>query len=151
MTVRTIALMAMVAASGAWTQVAPAAKVVSAEARSGNLSHPEYLVDGKAETEFTFEWANGGASVVLDLGRPWVVESVRVTNGHANQVVWLREVAVGGDPKHLRPLLGRDVNLPVIGAAETATRAEISAAWTWGPSPFSAPLPGATETPAVPS
>jgi hypothetical protein len=114
--------MAMVVAGGGWAQgTAPVGvRVVSAEARSGNLSHPEYLVDGKLDTEFTFEWANGGASVVLDLGRPWVVEAVRVTNGHANQVVWLREVAVGADPKHLRPLLGRDVNLPVIGVAETA-------------------------------
>lgn len=87
------------------------AQVVSAEARSGVPGDPAKAVDGDPETEFAFDWANGGAVLTLDLGGPRVLDRIRVTNGRSAPVVWLTECSAGPDTTHLRPLLGRPVNL----------------------------------------
>ena len=31
--------------------------------------NPEFVIDGDPNTEFTFKWANGGATLVFDLAR----------------------------------------------------------------------------------
>jgi len=85
--------------------------LVRAEAGSKSLAHPESAVDGNPKTEFTFDWANGGASLIVDLGKPCVIEAVQITNGRSHPVNWISEISVGPDPNHLRPLLGRRVNL----------------------------------------
>ena len=90
----------------------PGVRVVGAEAASKSLAHPEHLIDGNVETEFTFQWANGGASVTIDLARPCVISSARLTNGQTDRLIWVREISVGPDPQHLRKLLGRSINLP---------------------------------------
>jgi len=86
-------------------------RVVSAAAASKSFNAPDNAIDGNPRTEFTFAWANGGASLVIDLGRPCVIEAARVTNGQTNGVNWVREIAVGPDVEHLRDLLGRPINL----------------------------------------
>jgi hypothetical protein len=88
-------------------------RLVAAEARSGNLQAPEHAIDGDPKSEFSFEWGNGGATLVLDLGGPRVLERVRVTNGQSDLLTWLTEISVGPDAAHFRPLLGRPVNLPM--------------------------------------
>ncbi len=88
-------------------------RLVSAEARSGSLQDPGFAIDGDPATAFSFEWGNGGATLVLDLGGPRVLERVRVTNGRTDLLVWLKELSVGPDATHFRPLLGRPVNLPM--------------------------------------
>ncbi len=93
--------------------------VVSAGAASGVLANPEHALDGNPDTEFTYEWPKGGAWLLLDLGEPYVLEALRVTNGHADRVIWLQEVGVGADREHFRPLLGRPVNLAMWRPAET--------------------------------
>ncbi len=87
------------------------AKVVSAQAKSGSLAGAENILDGDSQTSFTFQWGNGGASVLIDLGRPCVLESAVVTNGLSNPLVWLDEISVGPDKEHMRKLLGRPINL----------------------------------------
>jgi hypothetical protein len=94
-------------------------RLVSAEARSGVLAHPGYAIDGDPQTEFTFEWGNGGASLVFDLRQPTVLESVRVTSAETHRLIWVTEVAVGPDRDHLRDLLGRQVNLHIWRPRET--------------------------------
>ena len=96
-------------------------QVVAASAKGGAVTTPEHIVDGKPETEMHFPWGNGGASVLLDLGGPTVVEGLRVTNGHDNRLHWVTEVEVGADAEHLRPLLGRPVNLAMWRPADTIT------------------------------
>jgi len=86
-------------------------RLVSAEARSGSLREREKAVDGDPKTEFSFDWGNGGATLVLDLGGPRRLERVRVTNGHSAPLVWMTELSVGPDATHFRPLLGRPINL----------------------------------------
>jgi len=86
--------------------------IVRVEAPGGNVAHPEYAIDGNPKTDFAFDFPNGGASLLLDAGRPVVLEGVGVTNGQTNLLVWLAEVWVGPDPNHLRPLLHRAINLP---------------------------------------
>lgn len=94
-------------------------RVVSAQARSGVCSNPEKALDGNPRTAFSYEWGNGGASLLLDLGKPCVLQSVRVTNGESNQVFWVTEISVGADGEHLRPLQGRNVNLSMERGAVT--------------------------------
>ncbi len=91
----------------------PDVRLVRAAAASKSFAHPERALDGDPKTAFTFQWANGGASLLIDLGQPCVITSVRVTNGQADRVVWVREISVGPDADHLRGLLGRCVNLPM--------------------------------------
>lgn len=88
-------------------------KLLSAEAPGGGLQNPANALDGDAKTEFSFAWGNGGATLVLDLGGPRVLERVRVTNGHSAPLIWMTEFAVGPDAEHFRPVLGRPVNLPM--------------------------------------
>lgn len=92
--------------------------LVSASAPGGELTHPEYALDGDPSTELRFAWPNGGVQLLLDLGGPTVLEGIRVTNGHSERLVWLIEVSVGPNPEHLRPLLGRTVNLGMWRPAE---------------------------------
>lgn len=94
-------------------------RLLSAEAASGNLSGPERALDGDPKTEFSFEWANGGASLTIDLGRPCVVEGIRITNAQKDRMVWVSEVSVGADAGHLRDLLGRRINLPMWRPGDT--------------------------------
>jgi hypothetical protein len=116
---RAVAAFALAAAMSASPDAAlPAAatkltglRIVSADAASKSFTAPQNAIDGDPRTEFTFAWANGGASLVIDLGRPCVIEAARVTNGQTNCVNWVREIAVGPDPEHLRDLLGRPINL----------------------------------------
>ena len=91
----------------------PGVRLLAAEAAGGGVAHPENVLDGDPATAFTFEWANGGAALVIDLAGPCVVEAVRVTNAQSNRVVWVREIAIGPDADHLRKLLGRQINLPM--------------------------------------
>lgn len=99
--------------------VVEGARLVSAEARGGELTHPEYALDGDLSTELRFAWPNGGVWLTVDLGGPTVLEGIRVTNGHSERLVWLVEVLVGPDPEHLRPLLGRPINLAMWEPAQT--------------------------------
>ncbi len=104
------------------TEVEPSplrVRLVAAEARSGNFADPQNAIDGDPETKFTFEWGNGGASLLLKLGQPSVLDAVRVTNGDTNRLVWVTEVWVGPDREHLRSLLGRPVNLHMWRPRET--------------------------------
>ncbi|MCC6446000.1 MAG: discoidin domain-containing protein [Armatimonadetes bacterium] len=103
----------MIAGDGLKTKAIPNLRVVSAEAASGQYSHPENAVDGNPASEFRFAWANGGASLVIDLGKPRVLFGARIVNGKSDQVFWVREIEVGADGKHWRRLLGREVNLPM--------------------------------------
>lgn len=93
-------------------------RLLTASAPGGELTNPEHAVDGDARTELRFAWPNGGVQLLLDLGRPTVLEGVRITNGHQERLIWLLEVLVGPDPDHLRPLLGRAVNLAMWRPAE---------------------------------
>ena len=95
-------------------------RIVSADAASKSFAGAQNAIDGDPKTEFTFAWGNGGASLVIDLGGPRVIEAALVTNGQANQLTWVREIAVGPDPDHLRDLLGRSINLPMWRGADTA-------------------------------
>jgi len=88
-------------------------RLVSAEARSGGLQDPGNAIDGDPKTGFSFEWGNGGAALVIDLGGPRVLDRVRVTNGQTDLLVWMTELSVGPDVDHFRPVLGRPVNLPM--------------------------------------
>lgn len=99
-------------------------KLHSAEAPGGELSNPEYALDGNPDTELRFAWPNGGVNLVIDLGGPTLVEGCVVTNGHEERLVWLQEVSIGPDPEHLRPLLGRAINLAMWRPADT-TRVEL--------------------------
>lgn len=94
-------------------------RVASAQAASGNVSTPEKATDGDPRTAFSFEWANGGASLLVDLGKPCVVVAAKVTNGQTNRVVWVTEISVGADAEHLRPLLGRSINLAMWRGGDT--------------------------------
>ncbi len=85
--------------------------LVSAEALGGGLQAPGNAIDGDPTTELSFEWGNGGVTLVLDLGGPRVLESVHVTNGHSAPLVWMQEFWVGPDAAHFRPVLGRPINL----------------------------------------
>ena len=96
----------------------PGVRIIRAEAGSKQLANPQNAIDGDPKTLFTFQWANGGASLWIDLGRPCVLTSARVTNGQANRVVWLQEISIGPDADHLRPLLGRRINLPMWRAGD---------------------------------
>lgn len=91
-------------------------RVVSAGAKGGGHRHPEHLVDGDPETEFTFHWGNGGGWVMLDLGRPCVLEGLVVTNAsRSHRLVWLSGCSVGPDPDYLRDMLHGRVNLSMRG------------------------------------
>ncbi|MDI9585503.1 MAG: hypothetical protein QM473_14865 [Acidobacteriota bacterium] len=94
-------------------------RLFSAEARGGDLTHPEFALDDDPATELRFAWPNGGLSLTVDLGGPTVLEGVRITNGHSERLIWLTEVLVGPDPDHLRPLLGRQINLAMWEPAQT--------------------------------
>ena len=83
-------------------------KLVSAEAPGGGVQNPANVLDGDPKTEFSFAWGNGGATLVLDLGGPRVLERIRVTNGHSVPLIWLTECSVGPDATHFRPLLGKE-------------------------------------------
>ena len=95
-----------------------ATRIISVEAPGGGVSHPEYALDGDPGTAFSFAWGNGGAALLLDLGGPMLLTEVRVTTAETDRLVWLREVSVGADEEHLRPLLGRPVNLPMRRGAD---------------------------------
>jgi len=97
-----------------------AVRIVSAAAASGVVANPECAVDGDAKTEVTFEWANGGLTLLLRVRQPSVLEAIRVTNGQTAPVIWLKEVAVGPDRSHLRDILSREINLPVRRAGDRA-------------------------------
>ncbi len=102
-------------------------KVVSATAPGGAVQNPEALFDGNPATAMTYPWANGGVSVVVDMGTPYAVSSITITNGAKDKVFWLSELSVGSTPDALekstdvfvgsnlmttwRPLLGRQINL----------------------------------------
>jgi len=98
--------------------VLPNVTLHSANAPGGDLQRPEQALDGNIDTELRFAWPNGGVTLVVDLGGPTVLQGVRVTNGHQERLIWLMEVSVGPDPEHLRPLLGRPVNLSMWRPAE---------------------------------
>ena len=68
--------------------------LVRAEARGGELTHPEYALDGDPDTELRFAWPNGGVALLVDLGGPTVLEGIRVRNGHQERLIWLNEVSV---------------------------------------------------------
>ena len=87
-------------------------KVVSAAARDA-CANPEYAVDGDPATELTLGWANGGATLVFDLGAPVVIERLVIRSGPTGGPFHLQEVSVGPDTMNLRPLLSRPVNLVV--------------------------------------
>jgi len=42
-------------------------RLVPADAGSGSLSHPEWAFDGDPNTEFSFGWGNGGASLLAQV------------------------------------------------------------------------------------
>ncbi|NPV48726.1 MAG: discoidin domain-containing protein [Armatimonadetes bacterium] len=113
-----LVLVCQAATAGAVATVLPDVRLMAAEAAGGDLTHPEFAFDGNPQTELRFAWPNGGVQLTLDLGRPTVVEGVRITNGHSERLIWLTEVLVGPDPEHLRPLLARTVNLGMWRPAE---------------------------------
>ncbi len=92
-------------------------KLVSVAARDA-YANPEHALDGDPATEFTFNWGNGGATLVFDLGGPSVIERIVIRSGPTGGPVHLQEVSVGPDAKNLRPLLSRPVNLVVSAKGE---------------------------------
>jgi hypothetical protein len=94
-------------------------KIVSAGGGNGNISHPEYSIDGDPKTAVSFELPNAVAWIVVDLGDAYAIDAVRITNGQKNMVIWLNEVSVSPDREHFRPLLGRRVNLPTWRGGDT--------------------------------
>ena len=87
-------------------------KAVSAGSSRGAARHPEHLIDDDETTEFIAEGHNPGAWVLIDLGRPCVIEGVQIANAVKNRpFFFLAEVYVGADAEHMRPLLGVPINL----------------------------------------
>jgi hypothetical protein len=92
--------------------------VTEVGARGGGTRTPEHLIDDNDETDFRFEWGNGGAWVVIDLGRPCVLEGLAVTNAaQAHRVVWLTRCAVAPDTQHFRDITHARINLAMKGEA----------------------------------
>ena len=90
------------------------AKVIAAGAGSKVFRNAESLIDGDERSEFTFQQGNSAGWVLIDLGRPCVVEGVRISNAvSAGRLIWLDELFLGPDPGHLRPLLNRRINLAI--------------------------------------
>lgn len=128
-------VLASASASDAQNTMIKNIKIVSAVAAGGAVDNADALFDGKPETMMSFPWANGGASVVVDLGAAYTVSSVTVINGDKGRMFWLQEVSSGFPEetspvdggfvgsqymKTWRPLLGRMVNLAMWNAkAET--------------------------------
>lgn len=103
---RVALLSAVGLAAGTGRAASPAAapltaRVVSAEA-AGGATGAEHLLDSDPRSEFSFRWPNGGARIVLDLGRPVVVTGLRLTAGPSGGPQELREAAVGGRPHDIR-------------------------------------------------
>ena len=79
--------------------------------RNSFTSDPALLIDGDPATELTTNGANSAFEITIDLGRPCVVDGLRVTNGQTNTSLWIAEAAVGPAADDLPALLGRPVNL----------------------------------------
>ena len=92
-------------------------KIVETTARDA-YANPEYAIDGDPTTEFTINWANGGATLVYDLGGPTVVERVVIKSGPTGGPYHLGEVSVSPDKKNFRPLLSRAINLVTLPKGE---------------------------------
>ncbi len=95
-------------------------KFVRAGAGSNVVADADKVLDGDPTTSMTFQWANGGGWLVIDLTRPCVVTAVRATSASSNRLVWVSEIAVSGDGRHFRGLLGRPVNLPMWRGGDAA-------------------------------
>ncbi len=85
-------------------------KLVSVTAGDA-FQNPEYATDGKPTTEFTFNWGNGGAKLLFDLGQPTVVERVDITIGPGAAPFYVDEISVGPDTANMRDLFSRPINL----------------------------------------
>ena len=92
-------------------------RVVRIETKD-TYSNPEAMLDARPDTTCVFKHdpntaGDIDAGVIIDLGRPSVVQAVRVTNGKIDPIRWVTEIAVSPDAKHFRPLLCRSINLPM--------------------------------------
>jgi len=87
---------------------------------------PAHVCDGDAATEILITHDPNAAgdiatAIMLDLRQPCVLEGLSVVNGQSKPVRWVEEVAVSGDGKAFRPLLGRRVNLPMWRGGDRTT------------------------------
>ncbi|MBN2309836.1 MAG: discoidin domain-containing protein [Candidatus Hydrogenedentes bacterium] len=88
------------------------------------VEQADAVLDGDVATEcvITHDPNQPGdldAAVVIDLGAPCVVDSVRVVNGQSHPIRWVTEIEIGRDGEHFRALLGRRVNLPMWRGGDT--------------------------------
>jgi hypothetical protein len=78
----------------------------------GEVVSPEALASKESDGAMVLKGENASAVLVLDLGEPSEVRSVRIKTPGGSYHTFLREISLGSNPHNLRALLGRSVNLP---------------------------------------
>jgi len=82
---------------------------VAAESAQAAVQRPAAgLIDGDPATTFRWEWANGGAEAVIDLGRPARVEEVRIQQGPGDSLCrFVTSIEVSGHQTEWRKVSDR--------------------------------------------
>ena len=78
----------------------------------GEVVSPEALASKESDEDMILKGENAAAALVLDLGQPSEVRSVRIKTPAGSYHTFLREIALGTNPHSVRPMLGRSINLP---------------------------------------
>jgi hypothetical protein len=86
--------------------------IAEAKETRGKMSNPEAISGDVPQGLFVMKGENSSARLVLDLGEPCELRSLRITTPEGNHHTYLTEASVGSNPHKTRKLLGRGVNLP---------------------------------------
>ena len=103
-----IPLHAHLSASDAGTPFGPLPySIAEAKETRGKMSNPEAISGNVPQGLFVMKGENSSARLVLDLGEPCELRSLRITTPEGNHHTYLTEASVGSNPHKTRKLLGR--------------------------------------------